>query len=698
MTNRRPELLAVWIALAGIIAMLIAFAIDLTLSHRQVMRVGENRLRHLALMMSEHSARAFEAIDGQLNTISKELSLANAEWLAWGPEGWDYLARHHSRGMLQLRSLALFDHDGNQRFLSTNFQAPRINVADRPYFDELRRGAEQSAWGPFPDRNTGYFSYALARRISARNGAFAGGIVAFLEPQDFQDFCWSNRLSEDFELSLINRNQEIVATCRPSDPSRHAPMLGKPLGESIFSPQLKGVEIANGLSQTDGLLLMRTSIPGHPDLSIVAGIPKASLLTEWRSRAWEFFGLWLLLSAFLCGGAWMMRRQVARLQEITQQLEDHRHQLEQRVVDATQELAMQRDDADRANVAKSRFLAAASHDLRQPLHALTLFASDLQHRLRQGHLEELPHLAQQISVSTATLSGLLNALLDVSRLDSNGIKPEIQTFPIDPLLQRIEETFAREAKEKGLRLRIRRAPRIWLETDPSLLERMLGNLVANALRYTPNGGSILVGVRQRLGRCIIEVRDNGIGIASSHHQHIFSEFYQVGNAAREHDKGLGLGLSIVRRLARALAIQVTLSSHLGEGSCFRLAVTMARRELPTKLADEAQVDPRNSICCIGHSDDLSENMALLKRWGFAVEPRHLEEITPTGLTGIVIADAECAMAVAAIIPSTLPLIVICRDDSWETPAHAHILPIPTRPAKLRALVTQLQKTLSRSIP
>jgi signal transduction histidine kinase len=211
--------------------------------------------------------------------------------------------------------------------------------------------------------------------------------------------------------------------------------------------------------------------------------------------------------------------------------------------------------------------------LRQPLHALSLFSADLQRQVRSGTAQELPRLAEQISASTSLLGELLDSLLDISRLDVAGIKPESRPTQLQPIFQRLADSFRRAAADRKMTLRFRPSAH-WVETDPVMLERMIANLVSNALRYTPPGGRVLVAARRRGGQLAIEVRDNGIGIAQEHQAAIFAEFYQVGNAAREQNKGLGLGLSIVDRLAKALDIPVSLKSRQGEGTLFTLLLTI----------------------------------------------------------------------------------------------------------------------------
>jgi signal transduction histidine kinase len=266
-------------------------------------------------------------------------------------------------------------------------------------------------------------------------------------------------------------------------------------------------------------------------------------------------------------------RQFNDLRRLTAAIEGHRKKLEERIEQATADLLHEKDLAERANTAKSRFLAAASHDLRQPLHALSLFSADLQRQVRSGTAQELPRLAEQISASTSLLGELLDSLLDISRLDVAGIKPESRPTQLQPIFQRLADSFRRAAADRKMTLRFRPSAH-WVETDPVMLERMIANLVSNALRYTPPGGRVLVAARRRGGQLAIEVRDNGIGIAQEHQAAIFAEFYQVGNAAREQNKGLGLGLSIVDRLAKALDIPVSLKSRQGEGTLFTLLLNI----------------------------------------------------------------------------------------------------------------------------
>ena len=698
MPQRKPETLALSISLIGTLLVLLLFLADLIVARHRDLESGERRLQHFGLMMAEHTARTFEAVDVLLRETATDLSHSRRNWRDWdASKGWEYIAQRHSRAMPQLRDLIIFDEKGNQRFISTYFPAPQINVRDRPYFAALENGAEGATYGPYIGRNSARYTYGLARRVTADNGIFGGAVFGAIEPAYMQDFCWSNRLSDDFESVLINAKAEIAASCRPSDLSRQSPILGAKAETVLFSGGLKGMSPAIGLSRQNGLLISVSVVPGFPDLRILTAIPENTLLTTWRNRLFELGTIATLVIVVLLVSSILVRRQVREMARMTDELAASHIHLEERIQEATLELAGQKDAAERANTAKSRFLAAASHDLRQPLHALSLFAADLQRQIRSGAQLELPRLAEQISASTALLGELLDSLLDISRLDVAGIKPEPRPSPLQPIFERLANAFRRAAADRNMTLRIRPSA-LWVETDPGMLERMIANLVSNALRYTPPGGCVLVAARRRGGKVAIEVRDNGIGIASEHQAAIFAEFYQVGNAAREQNKGLGLGLSIVDRLSKALDIEVKLKSRTGEGTRFTLSVDHCqpapRQPVPVRPTPAAE-----KVDCIGTSPELQNCAELVGRWGCEVRMLPAGDNGQTSKRAVVIADLE---AVDALCPGgrapEMPLVVLVGATPCELPAGVHAMPTPVRPAKLRALLGQLQKTLSKSIP
>lgn len=238
-------------------------------------------------------------------------------------------------------------------------------------------------------------------------------------------------------------------------------------------------------------------------------------------------------------------------------------------------------EAERANRDKSRFVAAASHDLRQPVHALGLLLEVLQ---GQSLSPQSRDTAARMSQVLASLESLFAGLLDISRLDSGAIEPHRIDLPLQPVLDTLVREFDALAGAKSLALRCRPTT-AWVDSDPLLLERILRNLISNALRYTERGG-ILIACRQRRDRIVVEVRDSGIGIDAADQAAIFDEFHQVGNPGGDAGRGLGLGLAIVRRLALLLDHPVEVRSCRGRGSVFRVTLPVAGAVAPPCVSEE----------------------------------------------------------------------------------------------------------------
>ena len=236
-------------------------------------------------------------------------------------------------------------------------------------------------------------------------------------------------------------------------------------------------------------------------------------------------------------------------------------------LELVEELSVQRDEAERANIAKSKFLAAASHDLRQPLHALRLFTSALDERITYPDVRKI---VANIDDSVQALEGLFSALLDVSRLDAGVLEPALRHFHLQELIARLSKDYGPQANAKGLRLACMRSDAV-VHSDPALLERILRNYVSNAIRYTERG-EVRIECVSRDGDVRIDVIDTGIGIPPQQQHDIFGEFYQLHNPERDRTKGLGLGLAIVDRLARLLGHPIEVQSEPGAGSRFSVTV------------------------------------------------------------------------------------------------------------------------------
>lgn len=387
--------------------------------------------------------------------------------------------------------------------------------------------------------------------------------------------------------------------------------------------------------------------------------------------------------------------------EMAAALSAERGHLEACIADATRELREQKEDAERTNLAKSRFLAAASHDLRQPLHALALFVAELEH---QPNSLPQRRLLKNIGNAVDALNHQFSALLDISRLDLAETAAHPETFALAPLIDRVIAVHAQAARTKGLRLRHVRS-QLWTRSDPRLLERMLGNLLSNAIRYTDKGG-IVIGVRRSGDSLLrIEVIDSGIGIDGTQVPLIFQEFYQVGNPERDAEKGLGLGLSIVRRMAQMLGHRLEVASRPGHGSTFRIILPRAASlcapalppEPPASDFPRLDFDIDALVFCEAGADRV-KLCDLLERWGCSIacadsDAAHDEKIARK--PGLVICDPSHAAIAKGFIDSfqtAPPLLVVLGslpEDMAGLVPPSHVFALPLRPARLRALLQQL---------
>ena len=390
---------------------------------------------------------------------------------------------------------------------------------------------------------------------------------------------------------------------------------------------------------------------------------------------------------------------------MAEQLERSYGTLERRVQERTHQLEL-------ANLAKSRFLAAASHDLRQPLHALGLFVSQLHEGLDAA---EHKRVVRRIDTALAAMNELFNALLDISKLDASVLTPDFQELPIQRLLDRIGMTFASAARAQKIRLQVMPC-RSWVRSDPILLERILLNFVSNALRYTARGG-IIIGCRRRAGTIRIEVWDSGCGIPHEEQRNIFGEFYRLAGSERDAPRGLGLGLAIVDRLCRLLDHPIELISQPGKGSRFSVAVPLAAAAsgpaaqalIPEDFTRSDRI--RGSVILVIEDDELARNgtTRLLLSWRCHVIAADSDEEALASLDDdgrrpeLIISDyhlaggrtgLEAIERLREAIGAPIPALVISGDTAPErlrqAAASGHqFLHKPVAPAALRAALNHL---------
>jgi signal transduction histidine kinase/ActR/RegA family two-component response regulator len=377
--------------------------------------------------------------------------------------------------------------------------------------------------------------------------------------------------------------------------------------------------------------------------------------------------------------------------------------------EVAQDKTRQLEIADRY---KSHFLASASHDLRQPLHALNLFVAQLQ---GESEPAERKRLIARIDAAVTSMNELFEALLDMTKLEAGILKTNPAEFPIARLLERIETTFADAAGKKGLRLRVV-ASEAWVASDPILLERILLNLASNAVRYTEHGG-VVVGCRRRGPELRIDVCDTGAGIPQDQRQRIFAEFYQLAGAGPDHNGGLGLGLAIVDRLGRLLGHPVELDSRPGRGSRFSVPVPLAAQpQGATERAASslAVADPARGKKVIVIDDDalvLDGMRGILQSWGCQVQTATSGAAAIAGLAkdggppDLIISDSrladgktgiEATKDLRAAVGAPVPAFVITGDTAPERLREAsaggfHLLHKPVSPMALRTTLNRLLK-------
>lgn len=290
---------------------------------------------------------------------------------------------------------------------------------------------------------------------------------------------------------------------------------------------------------------------------------------------------------------------------------------EEALVAAKEDAERAKEEAESANRAKSQFLASASHDLRQPVQSLFFFQEILSNKLK-GH-PSLP-VVETMRNALDALKSLLDGLLDISRLHAGTIEIEKTVFPVSMLLDRLDAEYLPRAQAMGVTLRTVGSTS-WVRSDLAQLERILRNLVDNALKYTPEGGSVLVGCRHTAGNLLVQVVDTGPGIPPDKQETIFQEFVQLGNPERDRAKGLGLGLAIVRHLARLLGHEVSLRSRVGHGTEFTVAVPVARARRERSLPPVRISAPGVGTLALVVEDEpmvLLGMRSMLESWGWEV--------------------------------------------------------------------------------
>lgn len=411
------------------------------------------------------------------------------------------------------------------------------------------------------------------------------------------------------------------------------------------------------------------------------------------------------------GGYITVYTDITEHRQIEDRLRRSNELLEETVDKRTRALQKSNSELDKANKNKTRFLAAAGHDLVQPLNSAALFSASLQSKLkRQGADQDLVELSEKIESSLHSAENLLNELLEISKLDSDIIKPSIATVPLNELLGSLDEEFSVIAKERGVEFKLVGSS-AFVETDARLLRRILQNLISNAIKYSARG-RVLVGARRGKELTRIDIIDTGPGLNEFQRQAIFDEFYRVPEYANQ-ERGLGLGLAIVKRMSSLLDHPVTIDSAVGKGSRFSVSVPTGHPVIEDKVEatlEENTEQPNYRILCVDNEQQIIDGMeSLIGEWGYDVASAldetgaapYIDEQKPD----LVIIDYHLDNDITGLEVigrwqegwlKTQSVIVITADYTDEVRVATrekgfYLLKKPVRPLQLKALIEQALK-------
>jgi signal transduction histidine kinase/CheY-like chemotaxis protein len=618
---------------------------------------GQEARRQVARLQALQVQATRAEVEQYLESVLRGLQQVQA--LPWGQSGFGPDRRHAEWRRLLALNPALIDivdvdDQGRERLAVSRTDLDRV--------DDGRPVAPPAVTQPdHPTIDTPFFDQAgapLARlRLPARAPA-TPRVAATLNLRFLGDVASRLRVEHDGAVYVVDGADQLIAHADPTQAlrrlnvgshssvqaARRALASGATLLEALDAPGLDGqpsLTTAIALPSTGWLVFVQQ--PLAQALAPVAATLQRTLLlvavavmmgmlasAAFARRMAAPIARLRQATADMAAGQLDQRLDVRTGDEIqglaedfnamSERLQQSYRELESKVEQRTAELALRRDEAERANAAKTRFLASASHDLRQPMHAIGLLVELLRVRVQAPEQRDLADKTHQAVLSMEALFG---SLLDISKLDAGAVQPQVQPFALQALLDRVQATHAPLAQAKGLRLRVRPTP-LHTDTDPALLERILGNLVSNAIRYTHTGG-VLVGCRRRGDRVALQVVDTGVGIAADQRETVFEEFVRLGEGAPG-DQGLGLGLAIVRRTAQLLGLPVALQSRPGRGSVFEVLLPVVAPAAGPPIAASDGAVARISGAFVLLVDDDATNLqagaALLRDWGCLVATAH----------------------------------------------------------------------------
>lgn len=574
-----------------------------------------------------------------LNALASSGELARGDLAGFHREAKDFLRRQSLAG-----TVAIVNASGKIVFNTRlDFGAPLPQSGESISAVQALKAGRPVVSDLYQSNISG--TYVVAINLPLVDGAMAGTALRLVfESSRLNAVLAAQGLPDQWIVSVLDGQRRIIA--RNRSPEQYVGQVASQEALEFMSYQSSGL---NHGSSKEGTPLVRYFHPVDGfGWTIVMGVPDEVLDAPARRSLWTVGagGVLMLMLAVLAASMLSHRlgRRISQVASVATAIGTKESvaiprtaireldaviaaQVEAKRLIALRELDLEqinrqlqtaKEEAERANRAKSRFLAAASHDLRQPVQSLFLFHGGLRAGIRDpsSPLDPMLSGAEQ---SARAMKMILDAMLDVSRIDSGTVKVRPEVLSLGDLLSRMNAEFTAAARAKNLRYRVV-GTSLALWTDPALLEQIIRNLIGNALRYTHQGG-IVVGCRRRGGMLSIQVVDTGIGIPESAFEEIFEEYVQLANPERDREKGLGLGLSIVRRIAMLLGARITLNSRVGHGSIFAIELPMsASARMPRPFPPvSANQDARGLVVLIDDEPLVLAGLKLmLESWGFDV--------------------------------------------------------------------------------
>jgi len=544
--------------IAAFLAIVILLGTATLLWKRYDATIAEARdeLRIVNELATGQIARVFEAIDLALRTAADIISPMSEAERSDSPRLHELL-RGVSGGLPQVRGLYLVDAD-DVIVASTIRESPmRRTISERSYVRGLKQGDGPARWisEPIAAFDNGESLIHVARRVTSPDGAYLGIIAVSVRPSFLARIYETGGRMPDFSGRLF-RDDGLLVSVHPEVPNAVGQVFARnPLIREVLETRVEHAD-TRAVSMIDGQerLADLRRVPAQPLLSTTS-VTLTEVLAPWRLEATAVGGGAGVLALMLFATMWWLSRELDRRDAATRAL--------LRAAEAERQMEL----AQATSLEKSRLLRSASHDLRQPLHAISLFASALVKRVTDA---EQASIARNIERASRSMNRMFDSLLDVAKLESGIVQPMPARVALGPLLEQLHAEFAAELDGRPIELRVV-ASRAIIRSDPALLETMLRNLLTNASRYT-RAGRILMGGRRRASAIEIQVWDTGKGIAATDQERVFKEYVRLGT--NEDRNGLGLGLSVIRDLGRTLGHTIGLRSWEGRGSCFSITVPL----------------------------------------------------------------------------------------------------------------------------